>query len=143
MEKSIVWTQPGREHLELTLQIEEGVINDVKMNSIGCLEFLQLSQKMKQKLKGPIAQLLPPSGTDHSSMIWREIVSKIQDEWNLPVAHEELCHCRKVTTNAVDRAIVFGAHSLDEVRKRTSANTGCGTCKNDVEQLISYRKRIS
>ena len=108
----------------------------------GCLEFLTLSQKMKAKLKGPVANLLPPTGTDHSSMIWREVISQIQEEWQLPVAQEELCHCRKISTEKVDRSIVYGAHTIEEVRKRTSANTGCGTCKNDVAEMINYRLKV-
>ena len=142
MEKQFKWHQSGREHLELNLTMENNAITGVTMKSIGCLEFLTLSQKMKAKLKGPVADILPPPGADHSSMIWREMISRIQEEWQLPVKNEELCHCRKVSTEQVDRAVVYGAHTLEEIRKRTSANTGCGTCKHDVEQLIQYRQKI-
>ena len=142
MEQKWNWNQNGQESLEIVLDIENSSIQKASIKAIGCLDFLKLSQKMKEKLNGPIAELLPPSGKDHSSMIWREMITRIQDEWQLPVAAEELCHCRKVSTHQVDRSIVYGAHTLEEVRKRTSANTGCGTCKNDVEQLISYRFKI-
>lgn len=142
MEKTFSWNHSGRESLSLTLEIENNQIKAVEMNCIGCLDFMKLSQKMKEKLTGPIMDILPPAGADHSSMIWREVIGQIQEEWQLPVSHEELCHCRKIKTKQVDRAIVYGAHTIDEVRKRTSANTGCGTCKNDVEQMIGYRLKI-
>jgi bacterioferritin-associated ferredoxin len=142
MEKNYKWDEPGREKLELQLTLENSEITGVKMKSVGSFAFLEMSQKMKAKLKGPIANLLPPTGLDPSAMIWREMIGRIQEEWQSPVTQEELCHCRKVSTERVDRAIVYGAHSLDEIRKRTSANTGCGTCKNDVSELINYRLKI-
>lgn len=139
MEKTFEWNEPGREKLHLTLAIDNNEIKSVRMKCVGCIEFLVMCQKMKEKLIGPVSELLPPTGQDHSSMIWREMVARIHDEWNLPVAHEELCHCRKIPTQKVDRSIVYGAHTIDEVRKRTSANTGCGTCKNDVLSMIDNR----
>ncbi len=142
MTKTIRWSEPGRESLDLSLTIQEGQILGVSMKCKGCLDFLVLSQKMKSKLQGDITNLLPPPGNDHGSVIWREVVATIQDQWNIPIEHEELCHCRKITTERVDRAIVYGAHSVEEVRKRTSANTGCGTCKPDVEAMISNRLNI-
>lgn len=143
MEKSLSWSEPGRENLELTVSIENGVINNVKMKAVGCLDFLKMSQSMKSKLQGPISDLVTPAGKDHASMIWREIILDLQEQWKFPVDHEELCHCRKITTQKVDRAIVYGAHSIEEVRHRTSANTGCGTCKNDVHLMIENRVKIS
>ena len=143
MEKKLTWKEPGREELELDLVVENAAIQSLEMKAIGCLDFLNLSQKMKAKLVGPIANLLPPSGIDHSSMIWREMISTIQETWTLPIEDEELCHCRKISTAQVDRAVVYGAHTLEEIRSRTSANTGCGTCKNDVILMIENRKKIS
>jgi bacterioferritin-associated ferredoxin len=142
MEKHYNWHETGRERLGLTLQIKDGVITHASMRAKGCLSFLTLSQKMKAKLLGPVGDLLPPSGKDHASMIWREMIAMIRGEWKLPVQQEELCHCRKISTQKVDRSIVFGAHTVEEVRKRTSANTGCGTCKSDVEALIENRLKV-
>jgi len=142
MEKSFNWHESGREKLDLKLQVDGTMIQSVEMSCVGCIEFLNMSQKMKTKLNGNIADLLPPTGSDHSSIIWREMIHRIQEEWLSPVAQPEICHCRKVSTEKVDRAIVYGAHTINEVRKRTSANTGCGTCKNDVEELISYRLKV-
>ncbi len=142
MEKTYEWTDSGRESLLLKLTIEAGEIQSVEMKSKGCMDFLLLSQKMKSKLIGAISDLLPPTGADHSSIIWREMVARIQDTWSLPVEHAELCHCRKISTEKVDRSIVYGAHSVEEVRNRTSANTGCGTCKEDVQAMINNRLKV-
>ena len=143
MEKTFKWSQSGRESLEITLEIDGENIQSSQIKSTGCLNFLKLSQEIKKTLTGPLSELTPPTGSDHSSMIWREMIMTIQEEWQLPVTQDELCHCRKVTTEQVDRSVVYGAHTIDEVRLRTSANTGCGTCKEDVASLISNRLKTS
>ena len=143
MDKTFVWQQSGREYLELHLSIDSDQIQSVKMKAIGCLSFLALSQQMKAKLMGPVAALSLPEGHDHSTLIWREIILQIKDLWKVPIEHKELCHCRKVDTEIVDRAVVYGAHNVETIRRRTSANTGCGTCKEDVEKVINNRLKTS
>lgn len=142
MEKKILqWNEEGRESLRLELKIKEDSIADIEMKAVGCLDFLKLSQKMKSLLKGPIAEIQVPEGSDHSSMIWREIIYQLKNEWQIPVTSTELCHCRRVPTKVVDRSVVYGAHSIEEIRSQTSANTGCGTCREDVLQIIGNRLR--
>lgn len=143
MTKVFEWCEPGREQLRLELNVENGQIMSLEMNALGCLDFLNLCQKMKTSLLGHVKDLALPEGSDHCAIIWREIIEQIKEQWHMPVEHEELCHCRRVSTEKVDRAIVYGAQTVSEVRKRTSANTGCGTCKPDVESLIENRLRVS
>lgn len=143
MEQTFRWEQKGREFLELSLEMDKDKILSVKMKAIGCLAFLKLSQEMKKSLQGSTTNLKLPKGTDHSSLIWQEILLQIKGLWKIPVDHKELCHCRKVDTAIVDRAIVYGAHEVETIRKRTSANTGCGTCKEDVEKMIHNRMKTS
>lgn len=143
MEQTFTWNQPGREHLELTLVIENDAIQSLQMKAIGCLSFLTLSQNMKKALIGPIADLSLPKGQDHENLIWQEMVLQIKGLWKIPVEHKELCHCRKVDTEVVDKAIVYGAQDIESIRRRTSANTGCGTCKEDVEKMINNRLKTS
>jgi len=59
-------------------------------------------------------------------------------EWNPPYTHEEICHCRAVPTREVEKAIIMGAHTPQKVSRWTSASTACGTCRPDVEKMISY-----
>jgi len=144
MEKKILqWNEEGRESLRLEFKIKDGAIAEMDMKAVGCLDFLKLSQQMKTKLQGPIADLAVPEGSDHSSMIWREIIYQLKQEWQIPVTSTELCHCRRVPTKVVDRSVVYGAHSIEEVRSQTSANTGCGTCREDVLSIIGNRLKHS
>ena len=61
MDKSLIWQQEGREHLELKLDMDGESINEVTMKAIGSLSFLKLSQEMKAQLKG--SQLNPKNAT--------------------------------------------------------------------------------
>ena len=115
-------------------------MGSVKMRARGCLSFLRLCQKMKLQLSGPLERLRVPQGTQPWDQIWQEMVLRIQDQWEWPLPPEELlCNCRRVSVQTVDRAIVYGARSVGEVREKTSANTGCGTCLKSVELLINHR----
>ena len=139
MKKEFRFNSPGRDEILLEIELEGDSIQSIKMEAIGCLGFLKQSQEMKNQLKGSIHQLSEPQGNDHSSLIWKELVLKIKNQWSLPVKEVELCHCRKVNTETVDLAIVYGAQDIDSIRKQTSANTGCGTCLNDVHKMIENR----
>ncbi|GAA2721300.1 MULTISPECIES: (2Fe-2S)-binding protein [Streptomyces] len=48
-----------------------------------------------------------------------------------------LCTCLRVTEREVIEAIEGGAHDLPAVREATEANTGCGDCADDIEDLIA------
>ena len=135
----IHWQSPGRESLELNVKVENQNVSGVTMKCSGSLAFLRMSQDLKAQLTGPVDKIATPTGNTPGALIWREVLQKIQGSWKLPVEHEELCHCRKVNTAKVDEAIVYGAHTPEQIRKRTSANTGCGTCLADIESLIKNR----
>lgn len=133
------WQHPGRESLKLELEMNGDSITDVKMKARGCLSFLLFSQKMKASLKGPAQNLDLPHGHSHSELIWKEMIQRIQNQWKDPINHKELCHCRQVDADVVDRAVVYGAHTVEDIRKRTSANTGCATCLPDVQKVLKNR----
>ncbi len=79
------------------------------------------------------------AGNDHVSILLRELVLKVQNQFQLPYQEQELCHCRAISTEFVDRAVVGGCHTTVAVARSTSAGTSCGTCKTDTEKLIQYR----
>ena len=135
----IHWQSEGRNEVWLRLDRDDEAINAVEMKAIGDLDFLHRCQDMKAQLLGPIGELPTLEGTDMATLIWLEILGRIKKEWTLPVEHDELCHCRQVSTRKVDEAVVFGAHTLSEIRRQTSANTGCGTCLGDIKKLVQHR----
>lgn len=109
------------------------------LNIVGCFDFLNLFQEMKSKFGKEIHSWPTPKAKDHASLLLRELIMKANGQWQLPYEHEELCHCRAVSTHTVDQAIIAGAHTSDSVSRVTSASTACSTCRPQVEALIKYR----
>ncbi len=124
---------PGRDEIHI-----EG---DGKLRALGCPEVLSLCSEWRGKLKGDAKSWPLPQGTSHSEILLREAILKARGEWELPYKDSELCHCRVIATQKVDAAIVTGAHTVNEVSRRTSAGTSCGTCQPDIKKLIAYRTK--
>lgn len=49
-----------------------------------------------------------------------------------------ICLCAHVRESEIVAAARNGCHDLPSIRDRTSANTGCGDCAEDVEELLQY-----
>ncbi|GII65321.1 hypothetical protein Skr01_54060 [Sphaerisporangium krabiense] len=52
--------------------------------------------------------------------------------WDDPI----VCVCRHVSEDTIVRAIRAGADTLEKVRVTSGANTGCGGCAEEIEELI-------
>jgi bacterioferritin-associated ferredoxin len=104
---------------------------------IGCADVLRLMTQYQ--LLGPVHLWPLPKGDGHAELLLREVLLKIRGEWMYPINSAEICHCRAVATALVDQAIVGGAHSPEKVSRQTSASTGCGTCRPEVEKLLRFR----
>jgi len=50
------------------------------------------------------------------------------------------CICRAVTSDQVSAAIDNGADTVEAVSDATRACTGCGTCWERIENMISERR---
>ena len=49
----------------------------------------------------------------------------------------EICHCMGVNKSVIVKAIKEkGLKTIEEIREETSANTGCGGCLNDIEEIL-------
>jgi ferredoxin-nitrate reductase len=66
-------------------------------------------------------------------------------EGSAPVERDEraglVCSCNAVTGEQIGRAVAGGAEGLDAVARATGATTGCGSCRGEVERLLSERGR--
>jgi NAD(P)H-nitrite reductase len=139
----------GRDLIEVECEGEEssspGAIPGkvLKVNMVGCTEFMSLMQSMRRHFGVDVSKWPLPEGKDHSSVLVREMVLKLRGEWKFPYEHKELCHCRNVDASIVDQAIIAGAHSTDAVTRQTSASTACGTCRPEVQKIIDYRLKAS
>ncbi|MDF3821004.1 (2Fe-2S)-binding protein [Leptospira sp. 96542] len=49
---------------------------------------------------------------------------------------KRVCLCRLVTEADLVRAIHDGAETMEEIREKTRASTGCGTCAKQVYNIL-------
>ena len=131
---------PGREDLTLHLHIDEqGQVQQSKLSVIGGREALAMAALWRPKLKGALASLELPTGDSPFEILLRELILKAKGEWSYPYNEDEVCHCRVVSRETIDAAIICGAHTPIKVSEWTSASTACGTCRPDVTAMIAYR----
>jgi len=104
----------------------------------GCYSFLEKLSELRSHIGQDLKTLALPNGSDHISLIIKEALLKARQEWAPPYQEEELCHCRKVNTEAVMAAIKAGYHHVEEIADQTQAGTSCGNCRVDSEALIHY-----
>ena len=53
-------------------------------------------------------------------------------------ADMQVCNCGGVSKEAIGQAVASGCHDLEAVMERTRAGTGCGTCKDQVGDLVAW-----
>lgn len=125
---------PGRE--ELQLEVNGG---KVSLKGIGNRAFLELLTQYREHLKAGVDKAPLPEGKSPGELMLKEAILRLRGEWDFPFKEDETCHCRVISTDKVNQAILVGAHTSREVSQMTSASTACGTCRPDVEAMIEYR----
>lgn len=86
----------------------------------------------KDGIKGSHAEL-------RSMLLIQELVWQSMGRSKLLYANEVVCTCRDIRCEAIDQAIIAGAHSVDLVSTWTTACTSCTSCKPKIERLLEYR----
>ena len=129
-----------RDRLRLEAKCVAGILSEIDLRVVGCPELLEMAVQWRANLVGSMDRLQPPQENTHAAMMFRELVQRLKGEWEYPYVEEELCHCRQVPTQVVDEAVIMGAESVVEIARTTSAGTGCGTCRPDIEKIIGYRR---
>lgn len=131
---------PGREDVSLRLVLDNSKrIVESQLEVIGGADSLALAADWRRQLKGDVSSLALPTGNTPFEILLREIILKVKGEWNFPYKESEVCHCRMVSLETVDAAIICGAHTPQKVSEWTSASTACGTCRPDVTAILAYR----
>lgn len=129
----------GGDEIHLILELDGQRILKHTWNITGSLELLEQAQKLKQQFTDSLSSIPVPKGTSAATIMLREVLLRAKNEWTEGSGDLEVCHCRKISEGVIERAIILGAHSIEKVRKRTSANTGCGACLPDVQALLDKR----
>ena len=87
--------------------------------------------------KSPTNWQIQPVQTGEDVLL-NEFILKCQNKPSTSYQHEELCHCRMIPAEKVLNAVKQGVFSAREISRVTLAGTGCGSCKKDIEELLSF-----
>lgn len=126
----------GGDYVEVDADIENQQITKTQWKIVGREELYHAVQVLQPQIKGDLKKLPVPNGKTPEQLLLRQLILKMRGEWGDEPSDPELCHCRKIPQSHVERAIILGAHTIEKVRQRSSANTGCGTCMPEVEALL-------
>ncbi|MBX3041001.1 MAG: (2Fe-2S)-binding protein [Bdellovibrionaceae bacterium] len=133
-QKSWIVEIQGRDRIEVS---GEGA--ERRVHFIGCAKLLHFLESQKALHGKDPAQWPLPEGLDHHELLVKELILKLRGQWVHPYQEDEVCHCRTVSLQTVEEAILAGAHSPEAVSRWTSASTSCGTCRPDVARIIAFR----
>ncbi len=136
MTETFVATIVGGDAVEATVTFEKDIVRKIQWKIVGRLALYSAIDQLKSQMLVHKSKLPVPQGKEPEQLLLRELLLKIRDEWGDAPSDPELCHCRKIPQINVERAIILGAHTIEKVRARSSANTSCGTCLPEVDALF-------
>ncbi len=136
MTKTFVAAIAGGDSVEAIVTFDKDTIRKVQWNIVGRLALYAAINQLQAKMLVHKSKLPVPQGKEPEQLLLRELLLKIREEWGDEPSDPELCHCRKIPQINVERAIILGAHTIEKVRARSSANTSCGTCLPEVDALF-------
>ncbi len=101
-----------------------------------------------EKLNAQIKQLIAkfgadpkkwpvPTGQDHSDLLIKKFIQRVQGTWPEEQPREEICHCRNISLQKIEDAIAMGAVTVEMIGLWTSAGTACGTCQPELATRIA------
>ncbi len=126
----------GRDFIQVELNDQ---MEQLRVHAVVCSSFHKLLSENRQKYGNDIIHWPLPLGSQHQDLLLKELILKLQNKWDFPIKEDEICHCRSISTQRVDQAIISGAHTPEMVSRQTNASTSCGTCRADVEKIIQFR----
>jgi len=60
---------------------------------------------------------------------------------NASAGPRTVCNCMKITEDAIIECVKAGACTADDVSGQTRAGTGCGSCKSEIESLVTLHAK--
>lgn len=124
------------EFLETEFPVQQHKLLEI----MGCHHFLNQIRINKETQGLQIFKWKLSEGSNHVDLLINELILKTRGEWSFPVEVDEVCHCRQISTQEIDMAIIWGATQPSLVSIMTSASTACGTCRPTVQNMIEYRR---
>ncbi len=147
--------------LKLSIKVDEDTdtITDAKFQTFGCgsaiasstaLTELIVGKKVEEALKIKNQDIVDylgglPAEKMHCSVMGQEALeAAIADYRGLKVVQEEedpdthiVCHCFGVTNKQIEKVIKENhLHTVEDVTNYTKAGGGCGSCIDDIEEIL-------
>lgn len=133
MELPLIVEIKGRDFLKVTS------LEPFKMEVIGCHQLMEALNQFKKSHGDNIKNWPLPVTKDHSSLLIKELILKLNGQWKHVYTDEEVCHCRTISLETIELAIYHGATTAERVTQMTTASSACGTCRPDVEKILKFR----
>ena len=133
MEIPLIVEIKGRDLLKVTS------LEPFKMEVIACHKLMQTLNDLKKQFGENIKSWPMPTGIDHASLLIKELILKLNDQWKHVYLDDEVCHCRTISLEMIELAIFHGATTAERVTQMTTASSACGTCRPDVEKILKFR----
>lgn len=128
----------NRDELELKIELDpNGEILEAELTGIGGPELLEVIKDWRIKLKGNIGTLSMPSSSHYADLMMKSLLQRAQGKWATQMPDHEVCHCRAVSLQKIENAILAGAQTPEKISRWTQASTQCGTCRKDVIEILS------
>jgi bacterioferritin-associated ferredoxin len=108
----------------------------------GSLKLIELVNQLKKQYGVNPHQWPLQDSKNSESFIINEFIQKVKGEYKPCYSHNELCHCRMISTEKVINSIKDGSLTLQDVSRTTLAGTGCGSCHKDIEALIDQMSQF-
>jgi NAD(P)H-nitrite reductase large subunit len=103
---------------------------------LGCEELRSRIEQIFQE-QGPNIKTWVVTGKSHGDLLMKKMLFQL-NQVKGPYPDEEVCHCRSVSLETIEQSLFNGAHSVQAIRRTTTANTACGSCQGDVEAILAH-----
>ncbi len=102
----------------------------------GCAELKLFVERMIQE-QGSTVSKWNITESSHAALLVKKLIFQLNAKPH-PYTEDEVCHCRNISLAVVEQNIINGAHTIQSIRRTTTANTACGSCLGDVESILNY-----
>ncbi len=115
------------------ISLKDGIIHVIGSTSL----LTKLNQLRKISGGNPAAWPVLEFLENEDDLLVNEFILKCKSAFKLAYDHAELCHCRMISAEKVFAAIKQGCRTVDDIGRTTLAGTGCGSCRPDIEKLLT------
>lgn len=123
----------GRDQIQI-YKTDDGKLH---LKAKGCQQLQDTLTEHHQKFGHDLKSWQITQPKNHAEFLIKKLLNTIEGK-STPYSHEEICHCRMVSTQRVENAIFNGAGSIDALKRVTTASTSCGTCGPDLKKLLGF-----